>query len=216
MPTRNARNGHLFTSQGVVKIRNAAHQTDTAPLDPDCAVLHLPQLLARLPAAPRPLQRDPRRAAQYDPQPALLPRPDGAGSARRSTPGDSTHFCREFPAGPEGRQRAERDSRPALGYNPPPFCGRPLAGAATGVPSDGLVDCERLGPEAAGERSPNGAAADAAAAADLRRLLFPADPAADQARQGAQGDGGRARRRATRSSPAAASSAGSPRSATSS
>ena len=37
MPTRNARNGHLFTSQGVVKIRNAGHQADTSPLDPQCA-----------------------------------------------------------------------------------------------------------------------------------------------------------------------------------
>jgi queuine tRNA-ribosyltransferase len=37
MPTRNARNGHLFTSQGVVKIRNAAHHEDTGPLDPACA-----------------------------------------------------------------------------------------------------------------------------------------------------------------------------------
>ncbi len=36
MPTRNARNGHLFTSQGVVRIRNAAHQDDTGPLDPLC------------------------------------------------------------------------------------------------------------------------------------------------------------------------------------
>lgn len=36
MPTRNARNGHLFTSTGVVKIRNAAHKHDTAPLDADC------------------------------------------------------------------------------------------------------------------------------------------------------------------------------------
>ncbi len=36
MPTRNARNGHLFTSQGVVKIRNASHRSDTAPLDPAC------------------------------------------------------------------------------------------------------------------------------------------------------------------------------------
>jgi len=36
MPTRNARNGHLFTSQGVVRIRNAAHQRDTGPLDPAC------------------------------------------------------------------------------------------------------------------------------------------------------------------------------------
>ena len=37
MPTRHARNGHLFTSQGVVNIRNAAHQADTGPLDPECA-----------------------------------------------------------------------------------------------------------------------------------------------------------------------------------
>ena len=36
MPTRNARNGHLFTHAGVVKIRNAAHRQDTGPLDPDC------------------------------------------------------------------------------------------------------------------------------------------------------------------------------------
>jgi queuine tRNA-ribosyltransferase len=37
MPTRNARNGHLFTSEGVIKIRNSAHQSDTGPLDPNCA-----------------------------------------------------------------------------------------------------------------------------------------------------------------------------------
>ncbi|MCL5255888.1 MAG: tRNA guanosine(34) transglycosylase Tgt, partial [Gammaproteobacteria bacterium] len=36
MPTRNARNGHLFTSEGVVKIRNARHRTDTSPLDAEC------------------------------------------------------------------------------------------------------------------------------------------------------------------------------------
>src|SRR5690554_2095346 len=33
MPTRNARNGYLFTSTGIVKIRNAKHRDDTAPLD---------------------------------------------------------------------------------------------------------------------------------------------------------------------------------------
>ena len=37
MPTRHARNGHLFTSQGVLNIRNAAHQADTGPLDPACS-----------------------------------------------------------------------------------------------------------------------------------------------------------------------------------
>jgi queuine tRNA-ribosyltransferase len=36
MPTRNARNGHLFTHTGVVKIRNACHQYDTRPLDEHC------------------------------------------------------------------------------------------------------------------------------------------------------------------------------------
>ncbi len=36
MPTRHARTGHLFTSLGVVKIRNARHTDDTGPLDPDC------------------------------------------------------------------------------------------------------------------------------------------------------------------------------------
>ncbi len=36
LPTRNARNGYLFTSQGVLKIRNARYERDTRPLDPDC------------------------------------------------------------------------------------------------------------------------------------------------------------------------------------
>ena len=36
MPTRNARNGHLFTHDGVVRIRNAVHQDDTGPLDAAC------------------------------------------------------------------------------------------------------------------------------------------------------------------------------------
>ena len=36
MPTRNARNGHLFTSAGVVKIRNAQYRADAAPLDAAC------------------------------------------------------------------------------------------------------------------------------------------------------------------------------------
>jgi queuine tRNA-ribosyltransferase len=36
MPTRNARNGHLFVTAGVVKIRNAVHKTDIGPLDEKC------------------------------------------------------------------------------------------------------------------------------------------------------------------------------------
>jgi queuine tRNA-ribosyltransferase len=36
MPTRHARNGYLFTSSGVVKIRNARHRSDAGPLDEHC------------------------------------------------------------------------------------------------------------------------------------------------------------------------------------
>ena len=36
MPTRNARNGHLFTSAGVLKLRNARHKTSTEPVDAHC------------------------------------------------------------------------------------------------------------------------------------------------------------------------------------
>ena len=36
MPTRHARNGHLFTAAGVINIRNAAHQRDLGPVDPEC------------------------------------------------------------------------------------------------------------------------------------------------------------------------------------
>jgi queuine tRNA-ribosyltransferase len=37
LPTRNARNGWLFTRLGDVKIKNARHRSDTGPLDPQCA-----------------------------------------------------------------------------------------------------------------------------------------------------------------------------------
>ena len=37
MPTRNARNGHLFTHTGVVRIRNSQYEFDTGPLDESCA-----------------------------------------------------------------------------------------------------------------------------------------------------------------------------------
>jgi len=37
LPTRNARNGWLYTARGDIKIRNARYRDDTAPLDDDCA-----------------------------------------------------------------------------------------------------------------------------------------------------------------------------------
>lgn len=36
MPTRNARNGHLFTSHGIIRIRNSAYKLDIKPLDENC------------------------------------------------------------------------------------------------------------------------------------------------------------------------------------
>ncbi len=36
MPTRHARNGHLFTAAGIINIRNALHQRATGPIDPQC------------------------------------------------------------------------------------------------------------------------------------------------------------------------------------
>ncbi|MCK5726080.1 MAG: tRNA guanosine(34) transglycosylase Tgt [Thiotrichaceae bacterium] len=36
IPTRNARNGHLFTRYGQLRIRNAKHQHDTRPIDEKC------------------------------------------------------------------------------------------------------------------------------------------------------------------------------------
>lgn len=37
MPTRNARNAHLFTRFGDLRLRNARYKTDTLPIDPSCA-----------------------------------------------------------------------------------------------------------------------------------------------------------------------------------
>jgi queuine tRNA-ribosyltransferase len=36
LPTRNARNGQLFTSEGRINIKNARYAEDDRPLDPDC------------------------------------------------------------------------------------------------------------------------------------------------------------------------------------
>jgi queuine tRNA-ribosyltransferase len=36
MPTRNARNGHLFVTQGIIRLRNSQYRDDTRPLDEAC------------------------------------------------------------------------------------------------------------------------------------------------------------------------------------
>jgi queuine tRNA-ribosyltransferase len=37
IPTRHARNGHLFTQDGVINIRNSSHASDLSPVDPQCS-----------------------------------------------------------------------------------------------------------------------------------------------------------------------------------
>jgi queuine tRNA-ribosyltransferase len=37
LPTRNARNGWVYTRRGVVKLRNARYRSEVTPLDEDCA-----------------------------------------------------------------------------------------------------------------------------------------------------------------------------------
>tara|TARA_Y100000590_G_scaffold75320_1_gene83165 strand:- start:5633 stop:6760 length:1128 start_codon:yes stop_codon:yes gene_type:complete len=37
IPTRHARNGYLYTSKGIIKIRNSENRSSLEPLDPDCS-----------------------------------------------------------------------------------------------------------------------------------------------------------------------------------
>ena len=36
MPSRNARHGHVFTSQGIMNMMNLKYETDDSPIDPEC------------------------------------------------------------------------------------------------------------------------------------------------------------------------------------
>jgi len=55
MPTRHARNAHLFTRSGTINIRNAVHQKDTNPIDEHAAAIPAATTAAAT-AAPRPVQ----------------------------------------------------------------------------------------------------------------------------------------------------------------
>jgi hypothetical protein len=102
MPTRNARNGHLFTRFGDLKIRNARHKTDERPdLTRPAAATCRGRLQPRLPAPPGPLRRDAGPDAGQHPQPALLPEPDarGARGAGRSASLDLLQQAGESLAG---------------------------------------------------------------------------------------------------------------------
>src|SRR6185295_20235912 len=67
----------------------------------DLRLHHLPRLLARLPAPPRPLRRDARADAHQHPQPALLPEPDA-----RDARGDRAAALRGMAGAVPSRSRA--------------------------------------------------------------------------------------------------------------
>ena len=73
MPTRNARNGQLFTSEGRLTIKNAKYAGDGGPLDPGVLLLHLPDALEGVSSPPVRVGRDRGGRPQHHPQPALLP-----------------------------------------------------------------------------------------------------------------------------------------------
>ncbi len=94
MPTRNARNGHLFTRFGDLKIKNARHKTDTGPLDPSCTCYTCTQFQPRLPAPPVPRPGNSRQHAQHHPQPAFLPDDHGRNARCHRRGAASTHGLR--------------------------------------------------------------------------------------------------------------------------
>ena len=66
LPSRNARNGYLFTSQGRVIIKQARYQDDPGPVDPGLPLLYLPYLFPRLPAPPLSGERNPLFYVSYN------------------------------------------------------------------------------------------------------------------------------------------------------
>ncbi len=85
LPTRLARNAALFTRQGRINLRNARFEQDPAPARGWLWLLHLPPLLAGLPAPPVQGRRAARLPAGDDPQ-----RPFSAAA-------DARHPCRDCP-----------------------------------------------------------------------------------------------------------------------
>ena len=79
MPTRNARNGMLFSSQGRINIKAKAYEEDGGPLDPECGCHVCRTYSTGLSPAPLPGRGDTGVAAEHVSQPVLLSRPDAAG-----------------------------------------------------------------------------------------------------------------------------------------
>jgi len=120
MPTRNARNGWLFTRHGDVKLKNAQYKADTgrstlvAPATPAA-------ISAALSAPPAPHRRDSRRAPQHPAQPALLPDTD-AGDPRGFMAGTFAEYISvsagNVPAADEVLPAPQRGRGPGRGKFP--------------------------------------------------------------------------------------------------
>jgi preprotein translocase YajC subunit len=110
MPTRNARNGWLFTRHGDVKIKNARHKADTRPLDESCGCYTCRNFSRAYLHHLHRTRRDSRRPAEYHPQSFLLP--DLMAEMR---------FAIERRDFAGFRQRFSRDGRGRAGIIPPLF-----------------------------------------------------------------------------------------------
>ena len=142
LPTRNARNGHLFTANGDIRLKNARFPHRPAPARRGLRLLHLPALLPKLPPPLVPLQRDPRRAAEHPAQRPLLPDVDGGaqGGDRGGPVGlpSRATFTPGVRAGASGRGRARSTiagpTLPASDRLQPPAGGHPGSGLASIAP----------------------------------------------------------------------------------
>ena len=73
LPTRAARHGLLFTSEGRMNIKNQQYAEDQNPPDPDLRLHGLRALYAGLSAAPGHVERAAGRGVEQHPQPVCLP-----------------------------------------------------------------------------------------------------------------------------------------------
>ena len=118
MPTRNARNGWLFTRFGDVKIRNASHKNSLKPLDESCGCytcanftrgyLHHLHRVGEILGA----------QLEHDPQPALLPATDAAKSVNRSKITRSTRSGSTFTRTGRGASTSDRIQSICAGRRP--------------------------------------------------------------------------------------------------
>ncbi|MCZ7654525.1 MAG: tRNA-guanine transglycosylase [Rhodocyclaceae bacterium] len=178
MPTRNARNGHLFTEDGALRIRNASYRDDPRPIEEGCGCYtcrhYSRAYLRHLDACGEILGTRlntihnlhfylglMRRLRQPSKPAAWPPSPGASSRGRKPRPPD--HLCN----------------------NSGPFSRTPR-----GL-SNELADPGRMGSGCGRAGGP--AVFHAAARAGLRGLLLLPHQATEQAAEGTQGDGGQAR-----------------------